>query len=128
MGIAQNIERLRKKNNLTQKELSEKLNVSNKTVSSWEIGRTEPNIGMIESMCAVFNCTKSELLEESWGNYKNQITQDLISGNFLDSVSADAMEIAILYDQLDPGQKGQVKGYIDCLIEQSRLVNQKKEA
>lgn len=128
MGIAQNIERLRKKNNLTQKELSEKLNVSNKTVSSWEIGRTEPNIGMIESMCAVFNCTKSELLEESWGNYKNQITQDLISGNFLDSVSADAMEIAILYDQLDPERKGQVKGYIDCLIEQSRLVNQKKEA
>lgn len=128
MGIAQNIERLRKKNNLTQKELSEKLNVSNKTVSSWEIGRTEPNIGMIESMCAVFNCTKSELLEESWGNYKNQITQNLISGNFLDSVSADAMEIAILYDQLDPGRKGQVKGYIDCLIEQSRLVNQKKEA
>ena len=48
MSIAENIRVMRISNNMEQKELARLLEVSNKTVSSWECGRTEPKIGMIE--------------------------------------------------------------------------------
>lgn len=63
MGIGENIKHFRKMRGLKQSELGEMLNVSGNTVSSWEVDRTEPNIGMIEKMCDIFQCSKSELLE-----------------------------------------------------------------
>lgn len=63
MNIAENIKRLRKLNNMEQRDLADKLNISNKTVSSWEKGRTEPKMGMIEEMCKIFGCEKSELID-----------------------------------------------------------------
>ena len=73
--IAKNIETFRKQLKLTQRELSEKLNVSNKTVSSWESGRTEPNIGMIEAMCAIFDCSKTDLIDGNfYGTHKVDIS------------------------------------------------------
>lgn len=48
---------------MEQKELAERLHLSNKTISSWECGRTEPNIGMIESLATVFGVSKSDLID-----------------------------------------------------------------
>ena len=61
--IGKNIRIMRKARNMGQKELAEKLGISFKTVSSWEIGRTEPNIGTIEKLSEIFGCTKSELID-----------------------------------------------------------------
>ena len=62
MGIGENIKKLRKQHNMEQKDLAKKLNISDKTVSSWERDRTEPKIGMIEKMCEVFDCEKTEII------------------------------------------------------------------
>lgn len=65
MNIGENIRKYRKANNMGQKELAELLHISDKTVSSWEKGRTEPKMGMIENVAKVFNITKSELLNDA---------------------------------------------------------------
>ncbi len=65
MSIAENIRVMRISNNMEQKELARLLEVSNKTVSSWECGRTEPKIGMIEKMAEIFGCSKTDLIEQS---------------------------------------------------------------
>lgn len=57
-----NIKKYREKYNLTQDELGELLSVSGKTVSSWEKGRSEPKIDMIEKMAKAFHCTKAQLI------------------------------------------------------------------
>ena len=44
------IKTLREKRKLTQKELAEKINVSDKTVSKWETGKGLPDIGIIEEL------------------------------------------------------------------------------
>lgn len=62
-SLAQNIKDQRIKNHMEQSDLAKRLNISNKTISSWECGRTEPRMGMIEDMCAIFGCTKQELLD-----------------------------------------------------------------
>ena len=64
MKIGKNIKAFRIEKNMDQKEFAKKLHISNKTVSSWECGRTEPNIGMLEKIAEVLGITKSELVEE----------------------------------------------------------------
>ena len=48
---------------MEQKDLAEKLHLSNKTISSWECDRTEPNIGMLEDIAEALNVTTVELIE-----------------------------------------------------------------
>lgn len=61
--VSENIKRVRTEKHMDQKDLADKLNVSNKTVSSWECGRTEPKMGMIEKLCQALGCTKADLIE-----------------------------------------------------------------
>lgn len=53
---------LRKENNLTQKELAEKLYVSDKTISKWERGMSMPNVALLIPIADVFGVTVTELL------------------------------------------------------------------
>lgn len=52
----------RKERNLTQEQLAEKLNVSNKSISRWENGKTFPDISLYQPICSVFDISISELL------------------------------------------------------------------
>lgn len=63
MKIGKNIKAIRVSQNMEQKDLAEKLHISNKTISSWECDRTEPNIGMFEKIAEALNVTKTELLD-----------------------------------------------------------------
>ena len=53
---------LRKEKNLTQKELAEKLFVSDKTVSKWERGLSMPNVVLLMPIADVLGVTVTELL------------------------------------------------------------------
>ena len=55
MCIGDNIKKVRESRGLKQSELAELVKVSDKTVSSWEINRTEPKMGMIEKICQALN-------------------------------------------------------------------------
>lgn len=48
----------------TQKELAYMMHVSEKTISSWEVDRTEPNIGNIEALAVCLGVKKSALIGE----------------------------------------------------------------
>lgn len=63
MKIGKNIKAIRVSQKMEQKELANRLHISNKTISSWECDRTEPNIGMFEKIAEALNVTKTELLE-----------------------------------------------------------------
>lgn len=61
--IGQFIMKQRKEKNLTQEQLAEKLNVSNKTISKWENGKCMPDYGIIESLCKELDITITELMD-----------------------------------------------------------------
>jgi len=71
------IKELREKNNLTQLELSEKLHVSDKTISKWETGRGYPDISLLEPIAAVFGISITELISG------NAISNTNVSANML---------------------------------------------
>ncbi len=56
------ISQLRKEKGLTQKELAEKLNVTDKAVSKWETGKCYPDIETIEKISRLFEVSINELL------------------------------------------------------------------
>ncbi|WP_138268410.1 helix-turn-helix domain-containing protein [Anaerofustis stercorihominis] len=60
--IGKFIKSLREEKNLTQEQLAEKLNVSNKSVSRWENGKTMPDLSLLVMICEEFDITISELL------------------------------------------------------------------
>ena len=79
MDIGGIIRQFRKANNLKQSELAAKLHVTPQAISSWEKNRTQPKMEMIEDMCKIFNCNKSDFLADSvldlpdYFEYKGQI-------------------------------------------------------
>lgn len=61
--IAENIVQLRRENGLTQVELAEKLNYSDKAVSKWERGESLPDISVLKQIADMFNVTVDYLLK-----------------------------------------------------------------
>lgn len=57
------IKQLREKRGLNQEELGEIVGVSDKTVSSWEINRTEPKMGIVQQLADFFNVTTDYLIK-----------------------------------------------------------------
>ena len=62
--IAENLIELRKKNNLTQGELAEKLNYSDNAISRWEHAEVTPSVETLEQIAKVFNVPLRALIEK----------------------------------------------------------------
>ena len=61
--IAKNITALRQQHKMTQIELAEKLNYSDKAVSKWERGESIPDIGVLKAIADMFGVSLDYLLE-----------------------------------------------------------------
>lgn len=57
------ISQKRRELNLTQEQLAEQLNVSNKTVSKWETGKCMPDYAIIQDLCKRIGVTVAELID-----------------------------------------------------------------
>lgn len=73
------IKELREKNNLTQAELAERLNVSDKTISKWETAKGYPDITLLEPLAKSLGVSVTELLSG------NAISNLNVSANMLRS-------------------------------------------
>ena len=60
--IGKFISKERKNKNLTQKELADKLNISEKTISKWECGKGLPEVSLMQPLCKEIDITVTELL------------------------------------------------------------------
>ena len=60
--FSNNLQFYRKKNNLTQEALAEKLEVSRQTISKWEAETTYPEMDKILQLCNLFGCDIDTLL------------------------------------------------------------------
>lgn len=60
--VAKNISELRQANNMTQLELAERLNYSDKTVSKWERAESTPDVAVLVEIAALFGVTVDYLV------------------------------------------------------------------
>lgn len=66
MDLSQNIKRLRKEHNYTQRDLAKILRVKPTSVSAWESGRNKPLMDKITIMASLFNVSTSELVGDTF--------------------------------------------------------------
>ena len=63
MGLGNKILTFRKKENITQEELAEKLNVTRQTISKWELEETSPDIKQAKELAQIFKVSLDELVD-----------------------------------------------------------------
>ena len=80
MEYNERIKELREDKDLNQTQLAKEIHSTQKTISNWEKGYSEPNIEMIKALCKFFNVSADYLLgitdkerERTINNVKNQI-------------------------------------------------------
>ena len=62
MAFSENLQYLRARDNLTQEQLAERLNVSRQSVSKWEGGQSFPEMDTILGLCDMFSVSLDTLL------------------------------------------------------------------
>lgn len=68
------VSQVRKERNMTQKELGEKLNITDKAISKWERGLSYPDICMLESLAEALDVTIVELLNGKKNEEGNKLS------------------------------------------------------
>lgn len=69
--VAKNISTLRKERQMTQFELAEALNYSDKAVSKWERGESIPDVFVLKQISEIFSVSVDYLLEEEHSKKKS---------------------------------------------------------
>lgn len=65
MSFGQNLLFLRKmRDNMTQEELAERLDVSRQTISKWELDAAYPEMDKLLALCDLFSCSLDQLIRE----------------------------------------------------------------
>ena len=80
-AIGKFIAACRKKKNLTQMQLAEKLNITNRAVSKWETGKSCPDVSIMMKLCDILGITVNELLSAeriSMENYQKKAEENLM--------------------------------------------------
>lgn len=62
MSLGENIQFYRKKGNITQEQLAERLDLSRQSISKWESNTTYPEMDKLLQMCDMFSCSLDTLL------------------------------------------------------------------
>ena len=93
-SIGETIASLRKKKGMTQNELAEKMNVTDKAVSKWERDLSCPDVNTISRLAEVLDTSVDELLQAKNKEYSNSKLKDLI--NVILKAVAIAMGIAVV--------------------------------
>ena len=95
---------LRKKRNLTQKDVADAIGITFQTYSYYETGRTKPTPETLCKLADYFGITVDELLGRS--------------PQLFDDARIDRPEIIELFNQLSAEEQQQVIGYMKGLIYQ----------
>ena len=75
--IGRLIAELRKKQGLTQQQLADKLNLSNKTISKWESGSGSPDISNLPVLAEALEISVDELLNGELNQLKSATNLDM---------------------------------------------------
>lgn len=93
--VAKNIAQLRKKSGLTQGELAEKLNYSDKSVSKWERAEGLPDLLVLNNMAEILGVSASDFLSEDADKIKS-VRQEVAPLSKRSKVIITAMAVGLV--------------------------------
>lgn len=91
----------RKAKGLTQMQLAEQLNITNRAVSKWETGKSIPDVSIMLELCAILEITVNELLRGeriSMEDYKAKAEENLLAlQEKKEKASKDLLRVELLW-------------------------------
>lgn len=93
-SIGETIATLRKEKGMTQSQLAEKMNVTDKAVSKWERDLSCPDINTISKLADILGVSVEELLKAKKSEYAGSKIKDLF--NLILKAVAVAMGVAVI--------------------------------
>ena len=81
IAIGKFIAKCRKETNLTQMQLAEKLNITDRAISKWENGKALPDSSIMLELCDILNITVNDLLSGeivTMENYNKKLENNLL--------------------------------------------------
>lgn len=95
--IAKNVSFYRKKLNITQKELAEKLNLKSSSVSNWETGINSVDIDTLHKICKIFNISMNDM----FGCFSNEYKTCSIDKMEINLLDISEKELLNMYRQIN---------------------------
>ena len=74
MNLGNKIMTLRKKNNMSQEELAEKVGVTRQTISKWELEETSPDITQAKTLSSIFKVSLDELVNNDLNSVVEKVS------------------------------------------------------
>lgn len=99
MKFADNLKKIRKRKNISQEELAERVGVSRQSVSKWETSEAYPEMNNILELCKIFKCN----------------INDLVNDNMIDLDSLDE-EVKMSVVKFKKEKQSQMKGISKVLL------------
>ena len=101
MFFASNLQKLRKKENMSQEALAEKLDVTRQSVSKWESGASYPEMDKLISICKIFNVDMDTLVNGDVLDEKKQDKETTINTkDLLDKFNTLMKKIVCLFESM----------------------------
>ena len=111
MDFASNLQKLRKRENMSQEALAEKLDVTRQSVSKWESGASYPEMDKLISICKIFGVDMDTLVNGDVLDEKKQDKETTINTkDLLDKFNTLMKKIVCLFESMS------FKGIIEFLV------------
>lgn len=102
------IKELRDTRNMSQQRLADELNVTQAMVSKYELGVSEPDVGMIKRIAEYFGVSSDYLLELS----------DDKAAISVQGLSQEEKDVLFGFKRLDKIQKAKLQAYLQGLLQE----------
>lgn len=79
MNLGMRLQNKRIECGMLQKDIADRMELSQKTISSWERGRTVPSIDDCTKLSKIFGCTLSELTGQANNDFSALTADDVLS-------------------------------------------------
>ena len=77
MKFGDNLKAFRKRKNMSQEDLADRVNVSRQSVSKWETGDAYPEMNNILELCKIFNCKINDLVHADMSDI-NSLDKEIV--------------------------------------------------
>ena len=100
MFFASNLQKLRKRENMSQEALTEKLDVTRQSVSKWESGASYPEMDKLISICKIFNVDMDTLVNGDVDIEKVDKESSINTKDLLDKFNTLMKKIVCLFESM----------------------------
>ncbi len=116
--FSENLKKLRKRENMSQVELSKLMNINQYIISYWEKGRSEPSIEQIIKLSEIFKVPSDYLLGKEIIRVNNNDELDVVVRNMeLDAKDEVNNKLISTLNRLNEQQKKNLIDFIDSFID-----------